>query len=216
MRRGSVARVRGSHPGAASLIPPFTRGRVVERGTSKIECDRTILSKRLGKAASLSGSRACADKQASDMDQQVTQAANTPGAFRHLVHIQPAVAVLTGLVTLGGAAFSVIRYFAPAADTGQIVAVIQEAKSGRALADATVEIRTPHDALVATLKPDSAGRLSYTLKEGTYDVRVSREGYATATNEVQVTPGHRVEIAVQMKTGSSLRGIGAAVKKIFR
>ncbi len=154
------------------------------------------------------------------MEQQVTQADKPPGALRHLVHVQPAIAVLTGLVTLGGAAYSVIKYFAPTADTGQIIAVVQEAKSGQAMADATIEILTPREALVATLKSDSAGRLSYRVKEGTYDVRVSQKGYTTVTKEVQVTPGNRVEMTVQMRTtgssGSPLKQIGGAVKKIFR
>ncbi len=151
------------------------------------------------------------------MEQQVTQAEKAPGALRHFVHLQPAVAVLTGLVTLGGAAFSVIRYLAPSSDTGQIVALVQEARSGQAVADATIEILTPSEALVATLKPDAAGRLSYTLKEGTYDVRVSRKGYATVTREVQVTPGQRVEITLPLRTaGSPVKGVGGALKKIFQ
>ncbi len=154
------------------------------------------------------------------MEHQVTQAGKLPGTLRHFVYLQPAVAVLTGFVTLGGAAYSVIKYFTPTADTGQIIAVVQEAKSGQAMADATVEVLTPREALVATLKPDSAGRLSYRVKEGTYDLRVSRKGYATVTRQVQVTPGNRVELTVQLKTAGSpvspLGKVGGAVKKIFQ
>ncbi len=154
------------------------------------------------------------------MEQQVAQTEKAPGALRHFVHLQPAIAVLTGLVTLGGAAYSAIKYFAPTADTGQIIAVVQDAKSGQAMADATIEILTPREALLATLKPDSTGRLSYRVKEGTYGLRVSRKGYATLTREVQVTPGQPVEVTVQLRTagspGSPLKQVGGAVKKIFR
>ncbi len=153
------------------------------------------------------------------MRQQVTQTDNSPGVLRHFVHLQPAIAVITGLVTIAGAAYSVVKYFGPTPDTGQIIAVIQEARSGQPVADATIEILTPRDTLIATLKPDSAGRLSYTLKEGIYAVRVSHEGYATVTKDVQVTPGHRVETTVRLRngtTGSPLRQVGGAVKKIFR
>ncbi len=153
------------------------------------------------------------------MNQQVSQIDNSPGVLRHFVHLQPVIAVLTGLVTIAAAAYSVVRYFNPTRDTGQIIAVVQEAKSGQPVADATIEILTPRDALVATLTPDSAGRLSYSLKEGTYGVRVSHKRFATVTKEVQVTAGHRVETTVQLRsgtTGSPLRQIGGAVKKIFR
>ncbi len=153
------------------------------------------------------------------MNQQVTQTDNSPGVLRHFVHFQPVIAVLTGVVTIAGAAYSAVNYFGPTRDTGQIIAVVQEAKSGQPVADATIEILTPRDALIATLKPDSAGRLSYSLKEGTYGVRVSHKGYVTVTKEVQVTPGHRVETTIQLRsssTGSRLSQIGGAVKKILR
>ena len=155
------------------------------------------------------------------MNQQVTQTGNSPGVFRHFVHVQPAIAVLTGLITIAGAAYSIVKYFSPTADTGQIIALVQEARSGQPVADATIEILTSRDALIATLKPDSAGRLSYSLKEGTYAVRVSHKGYATVTRQVQVMPGQRVETTLQLKSASSgspspLRQVGGAVKKIFR
>ncbi len=155
------------------------------------------------------------------MNQQLTQAGDPPGVFRHVLHLQPAIAALTGLITIAGAAYSVVKYFRPTPDTGQVIAVVQEARSGQPVADATIEILTSRAALVATLKPDSAGRLSYTLKEGTYAVRVSRKGYATVTRQVQVTPGQCVETTLQLSSGSNgapspLRQIGGAVKKIFR
>ncbi len=153
------------------------------------------------------------------MKQQATQSDKSPSLLRHFVHLQPAIALLTGLITIAGTAYSVVKYFAVAPDSGQIVAIVQEAKSGQPVADATIEILTAREALVATLKPDSAGRLSYTVKEGTYAVRVSRKGYATVTKAVQVMPGHRVETTVQLRSASAaspLRQVGGAVKKIFR
>ncbi len=155
------------------------------------------------------------------MNQQVTQTANAPGVLRHFVHVQPAIAVLTGLITIAGAAYSIVKYFSPTPDTGQIVALVQEARSGQPVADATIEILTSRDALIATLKPESTGRLSYRLKEGTYAVRVSHKRYATVTKQVQVTPGQRVETTLQLRSGSNgtpspLRQVGGAVKKLFR
>ena len=147
------------------------------------------------------------------MDQQD----KAPGALHgHLTHLQTIVAILTGLITIAGAAYSLVRSLGPPADTGRIVAVVQEAASGKAVPDATFEILTPRDALVATLKPDSAGRVSYALKEGTYKVRVSHEGHGTVTNEVQVTSGNRVDLTVRLKPGGlPLKEVGHAVKKLF-
>ena len=139
------------------------------------------------------------------------------GIHRHLTHLQSIIAIVTGLITIGGATYSVVRFFNPPSDQGQIVAVVLEAASGKAVPDATVEIRTPQKALVATLKLDSAGRVRYALKEGTYDVRVRHEKYGATTNEILVTPGHEVELTVQLSPAfSPVKGLSHAVRKILR
>src|SRR5215204_1363552 len=70
--------------------------------------------------------------------------------------IQSVVATLAGIVSVGGAAFSVVQYVRPS-NSGELVAVVKAAGSQGVVSDATVEVLTTEDALVATLTPDSAG-----------------------------------------------------------
>jgi hypothetical protein len=138
------------------------------------------------------------------------------GLHRHLTHLQGIIAIVTGLITIGGATYSVIRFFNPPPDAGQVVAVVQESATGKAVPDALFEIRTPHNALVANLRPDSAGKVRYTLKEGTYEVRVTHEKYATATHEIQVTPGHDVNLTVELSPAIfPIKTLGHTVKKLL-
>src|SRR5437899_5056040 len=64
--------------------------------------------------------------------------------------IQPVVATIAGLVSVAGAAFSVVQFVRPA-NTGELVAIVQAAGSHRTVADATVEVLTTQNALIATL-----------------------------------------------------------------
>jgi hypothetical protein len=133
-----------------------------------------------------------------------------------LTQVQTIIAILTGLIAIIGATYSMVRSFSPPADTGRVVAVVQEAPSGKAVPDAHVEILGPHDALVANLKPDPAGKVRYTLKEGTYKVRVSHEKYATAKREIQVTPGGDVDLTVELSPlPTQIRSLEHAVKRLF-
>jgi hypothetical protein len=140
-----------------------------------------------------------------------------PASFhRHLTLLQGITAILTGLVTIGGATYSVVRFFTPPSDTGRVVALVQEAASGKAVSDAKLEILGPHDALVANLKPDSAGKVRCTLKEGTYAVRVSHENFATAKREIQVAPGRDVDLTVELSPKpTAVKSLKHAVKKLL-
>ena len=138
------------------------------------------------------------------------------GLHRHLTLLQGITAILTGLITIGGATYSVVKFFNTPPETGQVVAVVQEAASGRAVPDATVEIVGPHGALVANLKLDSAGKGRYTLKEGTYQVRVIHENYATAKHDIQVTPGRDVELTVELSPlPPPVKSLERSVKKLL-
>jgi hypothetical protein len=135
---------------------------------------------------------------------------------RHLTLLQAITAILTGLVTIGGATYSVVRFFNPAPATGRVVAVVQEAESGKAVPDATVKILGPHDALIANLKLDSAGQVRYTLKEGTYQIRVTHEKYATAKQAIQVTTGRDVELTVELNPAAPpIKSLERSVKKLL-
>ncbi len=142
-------------------------------------------------------------------------------AVKHLLgglslsRIQSVVATLAGIATVTGAAFSLMQFARPG-NTGQLVAIVQAAGSHRSVADATVEILTTQNALVATLTPNSAGRATQELREGVYVVRVSHPRYGADVHRVQVVPRQTIEIRANLRAGSSSpidravnRGVGA-------
>jgi hypothetical protein len=112
------------------------------------------------------------------------------------------VGTLAGIASIGGAAFSLVQFVRPA-NTGDLVTIVQAAGSRRSLADATIEVLTTQNAIVATRTPDSEGRVTQELTEGVYVVRVSLQGYSPEVRRVQVLPRQTVEIRANLRAGSS-------------
>src|ERR1700758_3135149 len=85
-----------------------------------------------------------------------------------LSRVQATLGIIAALLSIGGFLYA---HFRPGkvmpADQGEIVAIVQEAKSGKPVADATVELLTPKDALVTTV-PSTGGEGRRQVKEGTY------------------------------------------------
>ena len=121
---------------------------------------------------------------------------------RSLSRAQAIIGTLAGIASIGGAVISLVQYAHPAT-TGDLVAVVQAAGSRSAVTDATVEVLTPQNALVATLTPDATGRATQELKEGVYVVRVSHPKYAADVRRVQVLPRQTVEVRASLRAGSS-------------
>ena len=133
-----------------------------------------------------------------------TASATVSGFVRalSLSRVQAVVATLAGIVSVIGAAFSVVQFAWPG-NTGELVAIVHAAGSNRSVTDATVEILTTENALVAALTPDSAGRITQELREGVYVVRVSHPRYAADARRVQVQPRQTIEIKTTLRAGSS-------------
>jgi hypothetical protein len=121
-----------------------------------------------------------------------------------LSRVQAIVGVLTGMVTITMGLYSLLQLRGPAAGMGELVAVVQEAASERSVTDATIEVLTPLNALVATLTPDSKGQARQSLKEGIYVVRVNHPRYASEVRQIQVFPKQTVEIKARLRGGSAL------------
>jgi len=115
---------------------------------------------------------------------------------------QSIVATLAGLASVTGATFSLVQYARPA-NTGELVAIVAAAGSHQVVANATVEVLTSDNALVATLTPDAAGTVRLQLKEGVYVVRVSHPRYAADVRRIQVQPRQTIEIKTTLRSGSS-------------
>ena len=131
-------------------------------------------------------------------------AEGSPSILRvSLSRFQTIVGLTAGLVSVFGAVVSVPQFFKPAPGMGEVVAVVQEAKSEKAVAGATIEILTPQNALVTTLTPNSLGQVHHTLKEGPYRVRVSHTRFSAEVRQIQVFSGQTVEVRLRLYAGSS-------------
>jgi len=119
-----------------------------------------------------------------------------------LSRFQAVVGTLAGILSIAGAAFSLVQFARPA-NTGDLVMIVQAAGSRGSVTDATIEVLTTQNAIVATLSPDSTGRVTQELIEGVYVVRVSHPRYAAEVRRVQVLPRQTVEIRASLRAGSS-------------
>ncbi len=68
--------------------------------------------------------------------------------------VQTAVGLTAGTVSILGALLAIPGYFKPAPGRGEVVAVVSEEKTEKAVSSATVEILTAQDAVLATLSPN--------------------------------------------------------------
>jgi len=118
-----------------------------------------------------------------------------------LTKVQTIVGLAAGILSIG---LSLNAFLKPASNKGEIVAIVQDSKTEKAVTDATVEILTPQNAVITTLKPDWAGKARWKLDEGRYRVRVSHPKYREELREVQLISKESTEIRVQLKGGAPL------------
>jgi hypothetical protein len=121
---------------------------------------------------------------------------------RSFSRVQAIIGTLAGIVSIAGALLSLVQFARPAS-TGNLVAIVQTAGARGNVTDATVEVLTTENAVVATLTPDATGRVAQELREGLYVVRVSHPKYAADTRRVQVLPRQTVEVRASLRAGSS-------------
>lgn len=117
--------------------------------------------------------------------------------------LQTAIGLTAGIVSIAGALFAIPGFFTPAPGKGEVVAIVQDAKTEKAVSDATIEILTPQNAVVTTLTPNWSGKARYTLDEGHYRVRVSHPRFAAEIRQVQVVSRQTAEVRVQLRAGAS-------------
>jgi Carboxypeptidase regulatory-like domain len=119
-----------------------------------------------------------------------------------LSRVQAIIGTLAGIISIGGALFSVTP-LAQAFTRGELVTTVQDAASHRGVADATIEVLSTQNDIVATLTPDATGRARQDLKEGVYVVRISHPRYAADVHRVQVLSRQTVEIRATLHAGTS-------------
>ena len=121
------------------------------------------------------------------------------GILPKLSWFRTIVGIAAGLLSISGALYPFVRPVKPLpVSTGEMVTIVQDARSAKPVPDATIEVLTLKDALVTTLTPLDQGRARQALKEGTYKLRVSHSQFATAVREIQVIAGQTAEVRVQL------------------
>lgn len=125
-----------------------------------------------------------------------------PRATITLAGFQTFVGLTAGMISILGTLMAVTGVFS-GPGKGEVVAVIMEATTDRAVSGAIVEILTTGKAPVATLPLNALGQASFVLVEGPYQLRVSHPQYAAAVRQLQVLPGQTAEIRVRLRAGAS-------------
>jgi hypothetical protein len=129
-----------------------------------------------------------------------------------LSRVQTVVGLVAGLLSIVGAVTSIPTFWKAAPGTGNLVAIVQDARSERAVTEATVEVLTVQDAVVTTLVPNYSGRVRYTLQEGAYRLRVSHPRFGAESRPVQVVGGQTTEVHVRLRPTSPADHAGQAVR----
>lgn len=139
---------------------------------------------------------------------------------------QTIVGLATGLLSIGGALFAIPNFFEtppPPPSKGQIVAIIEEAKTAKAITDARVEIYTPKNDLVTTVTPNYFGKARLELEQGPYRLRFSHPKYVTEVRHVVIVEGATAQVHVGMRGSSAplaeaervVKESVGAIKRIF-
>jgi hypothetical protein len=121
-----------------------------------------------------------------------------PRLFRQpLSRVQAVIGIAAGVISIAGALYSTtLHYIKPPILQGDIVAVVQEARSRKPVKDATVEVYTVQDRLVTTLAPKEAGRARQSVNEGPYKLRVFHPKFGPQTKQIQVLAGQTSEVRI--------------------
>jgi hypothetical protein len=115
-----------------------------------------------------------------------------------LPRVQAILGILAALISIGGALYGYLRPSRTLAPhSGEIVVTVRDAKSGKPITDASLELLTQKDVLVTMLSaPAGEGRRQ--SKEGTYRLRVTHPRYSTETRQIQVQPGQTAEVLFRL------------------
>jgi hypothetical protein len=144
-----------------------------------------------------------------------------------LSRVQAIFGLVAALLSIGGALYGYLRPARTLAPhSGEIVATVRDAKSGKPIPDAALELLTQKDVLVTMLSAP-AGEARRQTKEGTYRLRVTHPRYATEVRQIQVQPGQTAEVLFRLNprfaatpsTNPAERAVNEGVdsiKKIFR
>jgi len=119
----------------------------------------------------------------------------------NLSKVQTIVGLTAGLLSIS---FSLAELLKPASNKAELVAVVEDGKTEKAVSDAMVEVLTLDDAVITSLKPDWSGKARFNLDEGRYRIRVSHPKYRSEVRDVQLVSKERTEIRLQLRSSAPL------------
>ena len=115
-----------------------------------------------------------------------------------LSRVQAIFGLLAALLSIGGALYGYLRPARTLAPhSGEIVATVRDAKSGKPIPDAALELLTQKDVLVTMLSAP-AGEARRQTKEGTYRLRATHPRYSSEVRQIQVQPGQTAEVLFRL------------------
>jgi len=102
-----------------------------------------------------------------------------------------------------------------ASGIGQVVSILRELPSEKPANAATLEIVTSKNELVAMLTSPESGRARYSLKEGSYRLRVSHPRFDAEHRTIHVTSGQTAEVRIEMKhSAAGSTPLGSTVQAV--
>ena len=107
--------------------------------------------------------------------------------------LQGVVGLVTGLISIVGAAYSAVGTLKPTPGPGEIVAVVRDAEAAP-VATAVVEVLGPESSLVTTMVPGDDGLVRRSVVAGSYRVRVVHPDFVETERDVQVQPDVATEL----------------------
>ena len=114
-----------------------------------------------------------------------------------LTKFQAIVGITAGFLSIGATVWGFLFATRAPAHSGEVVMIVQESRTGKPLAAATVEFLTPKDALITTVVTKD-GQARQKLTEGAYRLRVSHPGFTTEVRQIQVLAGYNQEIRINL------------------
>jgi hypothetical protein len=118
--------------------------------------------------------------------------------LERLPKVQMIVGLMAGTVSILGAVYSVVPPWRSTPRLGEVVTVVRESRSKKAITDATVEILTLKDALVTRLTSRAEGRARIPLREGDYRLRVSHPNLGRDIRAIHVLAGQTAEFHIAL------------------
>jgi Carboxypeptidase regulatory-like domain len=173
----------------------------------------------------------CYSSRVMDGERGPTDSEVSAGAVRRLVQalrdhltlsrFHAIVGIIAGFISISVGLYTYLHFSKPGSPViGEIVAIVQDARTGKPVTDATVEILTLKGAVVTTLTAGAEGQARGSLKEGTYRLRVIHPRFVAEARQVQIVAGQTAEVRLKLvqpapKTGPIDAAVGA-VKRIFK